>query len=120
VDKLDGSVRNNPLFHAECGKLITGKNILAGEVWANDTIGDIDKWLNGKSFHLEGSTFLRCPWLLAANVALANDANLKLPIKVTAARNAAHLLQRLVCEGIPECNATYQLAEMIYCAESCK
>ncbi len=82
-------------------------------VW-NDSLPDIDQELSGTSFHLEGSTFLWCPWsLLTLGVFAADpraDAGERARAAVLHQRCVELLMKHRKEIGI---NGTYEMAETL-------
>lgn len=80
----------------------------------NDSLPDIDQELSGTSFHLEGSTFLWCPWSLLTLGVLAADPRAGGGERARAAalrQRSVELLTKHRKEiGI---NGTYEMAETL-------
>jgi hypothetical protein len=115
VHKVDVHLGLEPIYKAATEEFLN-QDFHVRNVCDNDTLSDGDQWLNDTTFRIEGSTYLWCPWTLATCATFASSAHLNIDSRRSAARHSAHLLDRMLTECVAEAHATYELAELLYCA----
>lgn len=83
----------------------------------NTSIRDADQWLEETDFRIEGSTFLWCPWSLAALHSLTNDSELLDEERRQAVKLRAEMIEKIQkCSDDVGTSGTWELAETLFCA----
>lgn len=83
----------------------------------NTSIRDADQWLEETDFNIEGSTFLWCPWSLAALHSLTNDSELTDEERRQAVKLRAEMIEKIQkCGDDVGTSGTWELAETLFCA----
>jgi TIR domain-containing protein len=109
-------LRNFPGYKRVKREFLSDQRWLAYDFFQNTSIRDIDQGFDDTDYKIEGSTFLWCPWSLAALHALSIDAELSAD-----ERDQATKLRGEVIKKIQESSddigtgGTYELAETLFC-----
>ena len=109
-------LRNVPVYKDAKRQFLTDEGPWEFDFFHLTSIRDADQWLEGTDFRIEGSTFLWCPWSLAALHALCTDSEL-----TDEERAQAGSLRGKMMKKIQECSddigssGTWELAETLFC-----
>ena len=119
MTQLEGSfqfLRNVPVYKEAKREFLADEGCWAADFFQNTSIRDADQWLEGTDFRIEGSTFLWCPWSLAALHALSTDSELSGEERERARRLRLEMIKKIRgCREDIGSSGTWELAETLFC-----
>lgn len=107
-------LRNDPFFQKWKQEFLADRTWRALDFFQNSSIRDADQWLD--EYRIEGSSFLWCPWTLAALHSLSVDSGLSDEECKQAVSLRREVIQKILDQSdYIGTNGTYELAETITC-----